>query len=210
MNILKQSWSLVRQNWKAYLVINLAYYGTVIAGMVFTAFNPGVQAALLDLVGSAFDQGLLGEVADAYSGGELLRAIALTFVVNFLIGSLASITLPSLVIPFSGFLLGAYRAILWGLLLSPTDSRLALAMIPHSLTLLLEGQAYILALLAAYVQGRSFLWPATAGAASHRAGFRAGVRQTVWLYALVILFLAVAAVYEAIEVIAMTRWIGPG
>lgn len=113
------------------------------------------------------------------------------------------ITLPSLVIPFSGLLLGAYRAILWGFLLSPTTPELRLVMIPHSLVLILEGQAYILAMLAAYVQGKAFLWPRSVGAATRRQGYGLGVKRSVRIYVLVVLLLAVAAVYEALEVFIM-------
>ena len=74
-------------------------------------------------------------------------------------------------------------------------------MIPHSLTLLLEGQGYILALLAVYVSGNTFLRPRSVGLKTHGEGYVAGLQQTASLYILVTLLLAVAAVYEAMEVI---------
>jgi hypothetical protein len=118
------------------------------------------------------------------------------------------ITLPSLVVPFSGLLMGAYRAILWGLLLSPAAPELRLIMIPHSLTLILEGQAYIMAMLAAYVHGRAFLWPRTVGVITHRAGYKVGLSRTLRIYVLVVLLLALAAIYEALEVILLVRLAG--
>ena len=74
-------------------------------------------------------------------------------------------------------------------------------MIPHSLTLLLEGQGYILALLAVYVSGNTFLRPRSVGLNTHGEGYVNGLKQTGSLYVLVTLFPAVAAVYEALEVI---------
>jgi hypothetical protein len=130
-----------------------------------------------------------------------LRAILLTFVVNLFLGSLLTITIPSLIVPFSGLLMGVFRAIVWGLLLSPAEPKFRGAMIPHSLTLLLEGQGYILAMLAAYVLGRALIWPSSVGVETHAGGYVAGLKQTGSLYVLVTLFLAVAAVYEAVEVI---------
>jgi len=186
---------------RAYIVLNLVYYGLVICGMVYVAFNPALQQLLLEAVGSAFTEGPLSTVAGAYTGGQILLAIVLTFVVNLTIASFLWITLPSLVVPFSGLVTGACRAILWGVLLSPSSPEMSAVMIPHSLTLILEGQAYILAMLAAYIQGRAFLWPATVGATTHGEGYRAGVKRSLRLYLLVAIVLAVAAVYEVLEVI---------
>jgi hypothetical protein len=74
-------------------------------------------------------------------------------------------------------------------------------MIPHSLTLILEGEAYILAMLAAYVHGKALLFPRTVGAESRLIAYVEGLKRTGWLYILVVVMLAVAAVYEALEVI---------
>jgi hypothetical protein len=74
-------------------------------------------------------------------------------------------------------------------------------MIPHSLTLLLEGQGYILALLAVYVQGRAFLWPHSVGVEGHWKGYLEGLKRTGLLYTLVTITLLAAAIYEALEVI---------
>jgi hypothetical protein len=143
----------------------------------------------------------LAPVGGAYSGGKVVVAILLTFVVNLLLGSAMMITGPSLVVPFSGLVIGVVRAILWGLLLSPTHPELAGGMIPHSLTLLLEGQGYILAMLAVWLHGRAFLWPKSVGLESNLGGYVEGLKRTGQLYLLVTIVLAVAAVYEGLEVI---------
>jgi hypothetical protein len=56
-------------------------------------------------------------------------------------------------------------------------------------------------MFAAYVQGKAFLWPKTAGVESHKQGYLAGVKRLARLYWLVILLLGGAAVDEALEVI---------
>jgi len=201
VSVLDNALAPIRRFRREYLAINIAYYGAVAGAMAWVSFDPALQQELLEAVGGAFTEGPLGTVAGAYAGGNVLLAAVLTFAVNLLLGSVVSITLPSLVIPFSGLLVGMYRAFLWGALLSPTSEELALIMIPHSITLVLEGQAYIVAMLAAYIQGRAIVWPATVGAGTRRQGYIAGVRSTLRLYAIVALLLAVAAVYEAIEVI---------
>jgi hypothetical protein len=206
MNPIQKAWSIVRANWQAYIIINVLYYGIVAAAMIYVGFNPDLQKSLMEIVGQGFIEGPLATVGEAYSGGKVLEAIGLTFIVNLLAGSFLYITLPSLFIPFLGLAMGVVRAILWGLLLSPTNPDLRMIMIPHFLTLILEGQAYIIALLAAYVHGKSFLMPRrsgieASGVKAYLQGYLLGLKQTAWLYVLVILLLAMAAIYEVLEVI---------
>ena len=80
-----------------------------------------------------------------YSTGNIAWAALVTFGINFVFGSLVFLTLPSCVVPGSGALLAMVRAISWGLLLGPATWQQALVMLPHSGTLLLEGEGYILA-----------------------------------------------------------------
>jgi hypothetical protein len=201
MRVFKNAFIIIRQNWRAYLTVNLVYYGLVVVGMVIVAFHPEIQKHLLGGVRQELSSGPLAPVASAYKDGHLLQAILWTFFVNLLLGSLLTITVPSLVVPFSGFVLGMFRAVMWGLLLAPVDPSLRGGMIPHSLTLLLEGQAYILALFASYAHGKAFLWPRSVGQPTHAHGYLLGFSDTASLYAIITPTLAVAAIYEAFEVI---------
>ncbi|MDL1910568.1 stage II sporulation protein M [Chloroflexi bacterium CFX6] len=205
-DLIKSAWGLVQENRKAYITLNVVYYGLVAVCMVYVAFDQELQKSLLDQIGAAFMTGPLSFVGQAYVNTQALTAILATFFVNLLLGSLAVITLPSLVVPFSGILVGVYRAIVWGLLLSPANPDLRLVMIPHSITLILEGQAYILAMFAAYLQGRAFLFPGTVGLESRAKGYVEGLKRTGKLYALVVLTLAVAAIYEVAEVIIIIKF----
>jgi hypothetical protein len=208
--LLRSSRRIVSGYRTTYVAINVGYYGLVLAAMLYVALiNPAIQERMLADVQSSLTEGPLATVGGVYLGGNLVGAAVLTFLANLLVGAILTITLPSLIVPFAGIALGAYRAVLWGLLLAPTTSQLALVMIPHSLTLILEGQAYILAMLASYVHGMAFLRPQSAGVAGHRQGYLEGARRTGRLYVVVAMVLALAAVYEAVEVIAMV-WLGGG
>ena len=79
-------------------------------------------------------------------------------------------------------------------------------MIPHSLTLIFEGQAYILAMLGVYLQARAFLWPRTAGVEGHFKGYVEGLKWTGKIYILVVITLLVAAIYEVLEVVIMVKF----
>lgn len=213
MAILKRcvagGFSTLKCHKRAYFIINLTYYGLVAMAMMYVADHPDLQLALLDGVASSLAQGPLLGVAEAYAGGHILQAICLTFLFNFFLGSVAMLILPSLILPFAGVGIGLIRAVLWGLLLAPTTPELQAAMMPHSLTLIVEGQGYILAMLAAWAMGRAFTSPTSVGAASWTGGYGRGLKQLLQLLPLVAIVLAVAAVYEVLEVIYLVPLLLP-
>lgn len=88
-----------------------------------------------------------------------MLAAGLTFLVNLLIGAFVTLTLPSLLIPFLGILMAFYRAVEWGFLFAPVDGSVGSILSPNGLTLVIEGQAYVLAAFAIYVHGKMFLQP---------------------------------------------------
>lgn len=205
MKILRSALDVVRDARRPYVILHLAYYGIVVLAMGFTAFNRSLQQQLLDSIGEAFSPGPLAPVWDAYVGGQVLIAVALTFLVNLVLASFMTITLPSLVIPFSGFIIGGLRAATWGLLFSPELQGVSAAEVAAgafvAVLVLLEGEGYILALLAAFVHGRAFLWPGTVGAGNHKQGYWLGLKRSAKIYLLVAIVLLVAAVYEVLLVV---------
>lgn len=177
--------------------MNLIYFGLVVVGMAIAAARPSIQESLVGQTRQAVEQGALAPVAKAYRSGNVPLAAIVTLLINLIAGTLLMITVPSLLIPFLGLLVAAWRALLWGLIFSPTNPQMRLAMLPHYLTMILEGQGYILAMLAVYLHGRWVLQPR----GSRAQAYRAGMRQTLVLYLPISLLLAIGALYEAIEVI---------
>lgn len=191
----------IRDAKRSYVVSNLVHYGLVACGMAYAAFDRSVQQSLLETVGTALTEGPLATVAEAYGTEQVVVAVALTVGINLAGGSFASITLPSLIIPFSGLLVAGIRAVTWGLLFSPqsvsgvTSGEAVIGVLFIGLVIL-EGQGYILAEMGAYLQGRALLWPQRVGAIGHRQGYWHGLKDEARSYVLVALALLVAAVYE--------------
>jgi hypothetical protein len=169
---------------------------------------------------SSEGKGVLAVAGKAYASGNMLWAAFVTFVINFFLGSFAMISLPSMIVPGSGALLAGFRATLWGLLLGPSEASLARLMLPHLGTLLLEGGGYILAtffaiLIPIYLfgQGKPHEKPAECDDFSVAEGasapetrmhrFGQAVLLNLKGNSLVAIVLAVAACYEAVEVILM-------
>lgn len=69
--------------------------------------------------------------------------------------------------------------------------------LPHSLTLVVEFQAYLVLLLGVYLLGRTWIRPGTAGADNRRGGYLYGLRQLGRLAVLAAVLLVIGAVYEA-------------
>ena len=184
---------------RALLALNVLYFGVAGVAAVYAFINPTVQVELTKLAGEAFSPtGTLGPLIQAYVAGDLLGAIALTFLVNLFLGSAVVLTLPSAVVPFAGVLIGVYRAVLWGLLFAPTDaSPLGATLWLHVPTILIEGEAYVVAMLGVWLWWR----PVFDRSAERWRAWRSGLLFQVRIYATVAALLVLAAIYEGIEVI---------
>jgi hypothetical protein len=205
MHAIREALSLINNDRKAFNLINLGYFTVIIIGMLIIRSTPELQKQLVTLVGDAFSTGPMQYLTGAYSNEEIIKAIGLTFFVNLVLGTFIALTLPSLIIPYSGFVIGAYRALVWGFLFSPDVTGLDLSKvlmgIGIGLLLIFEGEAYVLGLFAAFLQSRAWVKPALVGAENHKHGYLSGIRMTLRMYLLVIGMLLIAAIYEVVLVV---------
>ncbi len=185
---------MLREHWSAYLRACLLFYGLSLLGMAVVAANPDLERTLRTAIRSNVDRDLL----DAYARGAVLEATARTFANNVLLASIVALTLPSLAIPFWGLGLGCVRALLWGLALSPTDPSYGIRFVAQLPTWILEGQGYILAMLATWILWSGVLRLARTGGAGRSAAYFAGLRTTLVLYVAIVPVLGIAAVYEVL------------
>jgi len=205
---LKDVKRIITENRRPYLILNLVYFGLVLLGAIYSSLNPSLVQWLKEGTAQALTNGgPLVMVADAYISGNFLTAVVLTFIVNLILGAILYITLPSMVVPFFGLLMGSFRAVLWGVLVLSIIPYEAYS-VPAWLNMLVEGEAYILAMLAAYIQGKAFIWPESVGAANRKQGYARGLAATWKLYILIVLVLAVAAIWEAFAVIYLMPMLG--
>jgi hypothetical protein len=195
-----------RLNWG----VHLSYFGLYLVTACLVYRTPDVHNAMQAIVQGQLRQGggLLQYAASAYSTGNIAWAALVTFSINFVVGSLVFLTLPSCVVPGSGVILAVFRAISWGLLLGPATWQQALVMLPHSGTLLLEGEGYILATFFGLMMAQLVFHRDST--ASVRSNYTQGILLNLRGSVLVALVLAVAAIYESTEVIWMMKHLGTG
>ena len=189
---------------KLFIAINMVYFGTVLLFMIVTYLVPEIQILTMSAIKSSVSSNgpnPLAVAVKAYSSRDVLLAAVTTFAINFPIGSVMVITLPSLILPGSGIFVAVLRSAMWGLLLAPSSDIMSGAMLPHSFTLLLEGEAYI---LAAFFGVLTFVY-----LINKQEGETVMKRYVKALVInvkgnlLVAIVLGISAIYEAIEVICM-------
>lgn len=191
LKFIRKPIEIIKENKKAFILMNAIFYGLLLLTMIVTAIFPDLQAKTIDNANQQLSAPWLeSTVVAAYTNGNVGLAGIYTFLVNLILGTFLSMTLPSLVIPLRGLSWGIPRYFL-GMTFAPLNG--VTGLLPHYLTLLIEEQAYVIAMFAIVIQGRSFLFPRRIGLASRWNGYKQGLIQSAWLYLPVILLLVVGA-----------------
>lgn len=198
MRILTNFRTVLRENRRTYLLINLAVYGTLAATMIVTSLVPGLYEWGLKNIEAFLAAPGASTVVDAYTSGDILAATLLTFVANLLFAALLTTTLPSLVIPFFGVAATVGRAVFIGMPYAPTSPEQAITIVASSPVLVIEFQAYVLAALGSVILWQSTFGYRRRGLPSARTGYRAGLRDNLRLYPGIVAALLAIALIEAI------------
>ena len=198
--MLRRPFEMIGANKRAYLAISAMAYGLVIVGFLVGIVFPDLSRAQAQ---TQQTDGTADLVTSLLSNPWLFAVVI--FAVN--IGRLSALTivLPSLVVPFLGLPLFAYWSFMTGVTIAPTTDMAWVALIPHSLTVVIELQAYILLLLGVYLLGRSWLWPRTAGVPTHRRGYLRGLQQLGWLALPALVLLVIGALYESFSLLYLVH-----
>jgi hypothetical protein len=174
-------------------------------GMVSAFMDPGGQARLVQvfsnqLAGTGWPLGFAGR---AYAGGNILEAALATFVVNFFWGTVVILTVFSLVPIGTAFIINLFRGQMIGQALAPTKAFFGQALVPHLVTMVIELQGYLIAGFLAVLLALAVFKPERMGYGDRWQAFRS---LALWQFKglpLIAIILAVAAIYEAIEIILM-------
>lgn len=183
---------IVSDNVGAYLLANAAAYGLVLVGFGMGLAFPQLSRARH---GRLEDDGT-ADLVRSLIDNPWLFALTILAVNAIKMGAL-TIVAPSTIVPFAGIALFAHWALTTGMTLVPSSDIGWVALIPHSLTLIVEFQAYLLLLLGVYLLGMYWVRPTSVGAESHRQGYLRGLRDLGWLTLPALTLLVVGAVYEA-------------
>jgi hypothetical protein len=186
-----ESWFLfLAERVKVLAVLNLLFFGC--------AFGVTLLASFLFL--PQLYSGWHPVFPDIVQGNWLL-VVLFIFASNLVLSAFVFVTLPGIALfPLSPSALG-FRAVLWGLLIYGVPTRTFLIVIP---TLVLEGEAYVLAALAGAIVGVSWVKPRWIWAGedlSRGNAFKKALKECLRLYVFVAVLLFAAAVVETVTVL---------
>lgn len=193
---LRRPVQLIRADLRVYLLLNAVVYGLVVIGIIVGVLFPSLvdrQTASLEADGTA-------DLVFSLLSNPWLFAVTILGVNTFRIG-LLTILLPSLVVPFGGVIAFIVWTAITGVTIAPTTPNHWVALIPHSLTVVIEFQAYILLAFGAFLIGRSWLLPRTVDAVNHRQGYVRGLKRFGTMAIPALALLVIGAIYEAFSLV---------
>ena len=198
MQIIRSVRSILRDHWRTYLISNLIVYGTLVMAMIVAVYVPGLHDAGLRNTEAFLDSPGSRLVVDAYTSGGIVMSALVTLLGNFLFAALGTTTLPSLIIPFFGIVATIGRAVFIGIPYAPTSFEGLVTVIVAAPVLLIEFQAYVLAMLGSSILWRSTFMYQQRNLPSAYDGYLAGVKENLCLYPAIIVALTGAASVEAV------------
>ena len=196
MNLVRKPFRIIRENLRVYLLLNVLAYGTFVIGFVVGLLFPDLVAAR----GQSMEDDGTAALVTSLISSPWLFALTILAVNTLRLGAL-TILLPSLAVPFLGLATFAIWSVTTGVTLVPATPEGWVALIPHSLTLVIELQAYILLLLGAFLLGRYWLRPQAVDAKNRRQGYLRGIQSIGWLGVPALALLVIGAIYEAFSLL---------
>jgi len=203
--LFKRTWEILVENRIPYVALSVLYYGLILALMAYASFDAPLQTRIFESNRSSFMNGALSITGQVAIDGRVLKVLGFTFLSNVLGASYSDITLPSFIIPFIGIFIGLYRAVLMGIVFSPFNAATSGIFLVHLPTIFIEGQAFILAMLGAFIHGRAMIWPASVGKTGRWKAYVEGVRQSGSLYIFIVAIFFVSAIYGLLETAILIR-----
>lgn len=202
MRTLRRPIQIIRTDLRPFLILNAVAFGAFLVGCLLSVLFPELgQAQAVD-----FDTSGQTDLVLRVFSNPWLFALVIFAVNTFTVGA-AMIVLPSMLVPFLGIALFAWKALTIGMAIVPTTPTLWVGFIPHSLTLVIEFEAYVLLMLGAWILGRSWLRPATISADTRRRGYLRGLQRLGWLALAAVVLLVVGALWEAWSLTQLFPWL---
>ena len=183
--LFKELINIIQENWKPYLWTSVFIYGAFAAGIIIAWLFPKLNLDFHHLIQGELRSGSLSNINDYYYlHRNVTMAIILTFWHNLVNATFISLSLPSLVIPFWGYLTGFIEVVFLGITIGPARI-LDLSAI---LLVMIEFQGYIIAIFGTYLLATRFINPKKYNIYSRKKGYVVGLKMLAKLYVLIIGF----------------------
>lgn len=202
MQFFRRPFQIIRRDLRPFLVLNAVAFGFFLVGFVLGLIFP----ELVQMQADKFEESGQTELVLRVFQNPWLFALVIFGVNTFRVGA-AMIVLPSMLVPFLGIVLFAYKALNIGMTIAPTSPTLWVGLIPHSLTVVIEFEAYVLLMLGAWILGRSWLRPDSVGATSRQQAYVLGLQRLGWLALPALVLLVAGALWESWSLTQLFPWL---
>jgi hypothetical protein len=182
--------------------MHVLLYGLFFLSMLPALVYPFISVWMQEFIGQVFsEKGSLDYVGEAYASGDIAGAAFATWLNNYIVQTVGLTFALSLVIPLAGVLKTAASFAFAGLGITPIWSGMPGMLTYHSITMVLELEAYIYACVAVCAFWTRLIRGLAAPATARAAGAAAKSLGSATLLAG--LMLGVAAAYEAATLILL-------
>lgn len=192
--------SEIQQRHKLFRFVNTFFYAIFFINLFTALYEPETHRLIIYYISHVFSKGDLQYIGEAYQQGDVLRAAITTFHNNFWVQTF----LLTIIISIPPFMLGVLKSLISfafaGFAMSPIWTGTAARLTFHSITIVLELEAYILAVFAVIIWTYYF-WNAVFTGKQFRGKIFSGFRVIVSAIIISGCILAIAGLYEAITII---------
>lgn len=189
---------------KGFRAVNNLFYTLFFVCMTLALFNPEAHRVIVYYINQVFSEGSLEYIGKAYLEGEIFKAGLATFHNNFWVQTF----ILTILISIPPFMLGAFKNLISfafaGFAMAPIWSGSAIRMTFHTITMVLELEAYILAVFAV-IMWTYYFWTAFISRGELLKRITHGLRILMAVTVASGCILAIAGWYEALTIILFSN-----
>jgi hypothetical protein len=192
---------IFKKDWKLFVASNVFLFGLFVLGALVGLAFPAVHDRLVQWVEQVTTTGTIGTVSNTLERGDIWLGTWQIFSHNYFV-TVVLAAIPSLVFPPWILLLFGIQFFAFGIVYSiPSMINNPVTIIPVLGTLLLEGEAYVIAIFATMRLVVALIWPRRFGEQSAIKAYLKAVVDNAKLLVVAGIVLAVAALYEAATIV---------
>ena len=200
MKLLSQAVEAASKMRMLLLFVALLYVGSYLAGWYLISIKSPIAVETAQAVqAGVVTESPFTAIVQSLQGGDLLKAVLITFLLNLTTGAFLTTTLPGIVPLIGAFgtiAVTVYRGFSIGVIYPDMLASSAAGFALGLGTLLLEWGAYVFSGAAGIHIALAPIMPTRYGVQSRRSAFKTAWKDTVRVYVIVIILLALGAVWE--------------
>lgn len=195
----------IQQRNKLFRFVNTFFYAVFFINLFTALYQPETHRLIIYYITHVFSRGDLQYIGEAYKQGDILRAAITTFHNNFWVQTF----LLTFLISIPPFMLGVFKSFISfafaGYAMSPIWTGTAVRLTFHSITIVLELEAYILAVFAV-ILWTYYFWNALFTRKQFRQKIYNGLKVIISAIIVTGCILAIAGLYESITIILFSSY----